>query len=198
MTATTASREPRRWVHVAARALPLFPVASAALSLAEPSRWTPGWPGIVLAFTSGGGGGGGGGWWTAARFVLTAVTVIAILGWLAHSRMLCPACAARLPLDPQAAAERRRWQLHLTHLLPNRTKLIWILLVLLGLPLLIPTGWPLNAWYVVQDTAAAVLLWSLLTHSALQPWCPWCRRGDDGEPAPAPVPESGRGLPVST
>ena len=196
MTATAAaSGGPRRWVHVTARVLPVFPVASAALSLAEPGPWTPGWPGIVLAFTSGGGGVGG--WWAAAGWALTAVTVVAILGWLAHCRMLCPACAARLPLDPQAAAERRRWQLRVTHLLPERTKLIWVILVLLGLPLLIPTGWPLNAWYVLQDTAAAVLLWSLLTHSALQPWCPWCRRGDGGEPPPAPVPESGRDLPVN-
>jgi hypothetical protein len=94
MTVTISARgEPRRWVHVTTRILPVLPAASAALTLDEATRWKPGLPGIVLAFTSSGGRSGG--TWTPASLALTFVVVVAVLGYIAHSRMPCLACAPR-------------------------------------------------------------------------------------------------------
>ncbi|MGA5819796.1 hypothetical protein ACPC54_18290 [Kitasatospora sp. NPDC094028] len=162
----------RRWRHRAHAALPfLYPVLALLV-------WVR--PGTVL------------------NILATAGFLAVIAADLWHRRELCEQCIAAVPLDAAATAERRR---HILRLIHHLRPVAGAYAALLLLHLALPGG--SAAANVVSSTAyamSACLVVAQIQHNLLQPWCPWCRRGnggdDDPEPDPGPTGGLGRPLPV--
>lgn len=132
----------------------------------------------------------------------TWISVVLILAYFAtsyitggHLYALCSRCAARTPLDPEAAVKRHHRALSYTHR-TRRTALTIYLPVAAVLVAAIFIQNLVVAWLyalalVVFYVDSAIGSYALLRHRTLQPWCPWCRhwRDDDEDtPAPQPVP----------
>lgn len=135
---------------------------------------------------------------------VAAVLVISALAGIQHKDYLCTACAANFPLDAQREADE-----HMHHLKRYHRNAGWMAgsyLVLMFTTIFFDSKW--FGGYG-SEIVFAVLLFTLLlpivrwgrTHSRLQPWCPWCRRGrgggDDGEFEPVAPDPHGRKEPVS-
>lgn len=117
---------------------------------------------------------------------------------------LCETCIARMPLDAQEQAGRRRavlWIAHLFMTKPRAIALFIIMNVLAELPYL-DGYWPAlamsDSWQLaVNETRMAALLVFVaasITHSRYRLWCPYCDHGDGGKdrtpvtPPAVPVP----------
>lgn len=109
-----------------------------------------------------------------------------------HSRHLCERCAAKTPLDPQRAITR--WRLALLGYHRGVLQAAFIaVLSWIALTAILFRGpqWPYWADLAdigIQVFIATVILFSW-KHSRLQPWCPYCRWGDGGEPETVPGPD---------
>jgi hypothetical protein len=164
----------RRWRHRAHAALPfLYPV----LALLVWAR-----PGTVF------------------NILATAGFLAVLAADLWHQRELCERCIAAVPLDAAATAGRRR---HLLRLIHHPRPYAGAYAALLLLRLALPGG--SAAAHAVSSTAYAAVAYlavAQIQHNRLQPWCPWCRRGnggdDDPEPDPGPTGGLGRQLPAAT
>lgn len=111
-----------------------------------------------------------------------ALLIVFVVGsWLMlrqHDRRLCEACLRAMPLDPAAAAARRRRRFDVVHAGSRPRYVVPYLLVLIGSNFL-PGGWGLAIWVPVQLSMVYLVL-AYTTHRTLQPWCPWCQGGDGG------------------
>ncbi|WP_280413170.1 hypothetical protein [Nocardia asiatica] len=127
---------------------------------------------------------------------LTATASILIA--LMHTTItrLCVRCMEEVPGDAAARAQRQSWLLRIAHSLDSFTRvMVWVALLvatatlatLLDLPRVVHA--PLDAFF-------ALYLYSTWLHHKLRPWCPYCRRWDDGdgihEPSPDPVEKATR------
>lgn len=133
---------------------------------------------------------------TPAGYVIGFIALLAVmatmLAELRHSRSLCERCAAKTPLDPQAAVQRRARWLRLFHLINSVPALTALVVLYVGGILVLPADF---SAYLAE--APLYLFWAVaaaanLIHRPLEPWCPRCNWGDGGDeedvPAPPPVP----------
>lgn len=130
---------------------------------------------------------------------LVALITGSICDFLAHDRYLCPRDVDRavMLLNPQAAVTAHRRSLRLYH--QRWQMLAFILADILTIALYMnPNGGyrlspAIQAAVVAAALAAtAVHAWAshaTRIHAALQPWCPWCRRGGGGDDDHAPQPD---------
>lgn len=120
------------------------------------------------------------------QWIATPVSIplvmMALGGWR-HQDYLCPRCAEDFPLDPQAESV-----MHIHHL--KRFHRMTLLFLAAYLLLLLPSSLLSDTWldgYGSEIVVGALFFgfilpvtrWSRI-HGRLQPWCPWCHRGDDG------------------
>ncbi len=134
---------------------------------------------------------------TVMGIVSFGVTVVALWTMVAtwqHGLMMCPRCAAAVPLDGQATAARRARALRWTHAAFNRSRLVVIggigaLLALnVAVTALTHTRFEFFLYVICAWNVATTYLMSV--HQPLQPWCPGCHWGDgDDEDVPDPVPD---------
>jgi hypothetical protein len=121
--------------------------------------------------------------------VAFALFVFVLASWLMmreHDRRLCERCLLSTPLNPSEHAARygrRFWMAH-TGLQPRF--LVPYLVVLIGSNFATPMIGRIG-WAVIQSSMIYLVL-SYSTHRKYQPWCPWCRRGGDGEQVEGPSP----------
>lgn len=130
-----------------------------------------------------------------------------VLGFRHDRKILCLRCMKNSPLDPQREVTRWDGRLRLVHwLTPARVGigfLIWLSMVSVSSWLLaysFPGPGLVPLWAVLPINVVIWLPWlyfsiSGLYHQWLHPWCPYCRRWDEGgdpEVVPDPVP-SGEG-----
>jgi hypothetical protein len=131
---------------------------------------------------------------------LVSLLVMVVLGGIVlavmkHERELCERCINRVPLDPGKAVAKNRLVLRMCH----RAKwalgtMIALLLVSYCLP---ESWWESSLASTLSMTAAITMVFSANRHNVLQPWCPFCHRGDGGsESAEVPDPSDGKRKPV--
>lgn len=134
----------------------------------------------------------------AALLVPVALVAMVISSWILmrqHDRRLCEYCMSSMPLNATAVSARYGRRFALAHLGSNRRLAAGYLLVLIGSNVvlvdsgLLPGASGRWVWAAVQSTMIYLVL-AYSTHRKLQPWCPQCREGGDGEhvDAPEPVP----------
>lgn len=128
------------------------------------------------------------GWLQWANAGLTVCwLVILLVASPHHQRRLCERCARATPLDPQAAATRWSLAFRVTH-----GKVVKFIPLILIVALIVATegvkGQPL--WEYLANSAVLVLVFltylASWQHTRLQPWCPFCRWGDEGDHESAP------------
>lgn len=190
MTKTARSFPERRWPHYVSYGLPALVGCAALIGVASPWRVTSWNPlanfhhqAALLSWESLGSLG--------YLAVMWAVMYVAMM----HTSRPCIVCAAKLPLDPQAAAERARPLLRFHHQsepwLGYRSLLIYVT----GVALL-PAGWPANIWLISAMLGLLGVLTAATRHEKLQPWCPWCDHGDGGDEVLEPEPGPAERLPA--
>jgi hypothetical protein len=107
---------------------------------------------------------------------------------------LCVRCMSEVPTDPGRQVQRWRLLLWWSH----RPLLVVAMAPAAAAAVVTLTAWlttghitghPAWVWLPV-DAAFFLHAWSVWVHHRLRPWCPYCRRWDDGgarEPSPDPV-----------
>lgn len=197
---SSAPVNPARWPHIAARWQPALYLIPAALWLLMP--WRSGVPMVVQMFRPNEGrtiwdlfGSAG----PAVMIMWLTALMIGVAGCIRHGRQLCLTCAGRFPVNPQAAAEKHRWQLRITHAIRDHR---WARpLILLGTviaSLIAPSGWATNTSMSAALLGLALTDYAGWTHAALQLWCPLCRDDGDDDEVSEPAPDSGNRLPLAS
>jgi hypothetical protein len=136
-------------------------------------------------------------WHTLPGYFLSLIAalgvMVAMLAETRHARSLCERCAAKTPLDAEAAVAQRRWWLwtfHVTNSVPVLVALclVYGVAIFLPVPKSVPGFLGMTPLFVFWAIAAA----ANLVHRPLEPWCPQCNWGDGGDeeqvPDPEPVP----------
>lgn len=106
-----------------------------------------------------------------------------------HMNHLCERCARATPLDPEPKVRRWKALLRLVHV----NSLFWIWLGI-GIIRIVIAHVTRGAVLLGSDLACTgvttVLMFSVLQHRRLQPWCPWCNwpKGGEHEEVPDPDP----------
>lgn len=183
MTRATGKAIPeRRWPHYATLGLPALIAASivwVALQPWEVRSWNPvhTWAHSAPLFS----------WPSLSTVIFISALLVSVCGSRLHDASPCIVCAANLPFDPSAAAERSRPALRAYHQAGRWLGWKWLLIYAAGI-FLLPLGWPLNCWTIVFSVVGTVLVLCALRHEKLQPWCPWCRH-DDGDDVREPDPD---------
>jgi hypothetical protein len=133
--------------------------------------------------------------------ILTAVVLLAfvIVTWLfmrQHDRRLCERCAASMPLNAAEHAARFNRRFWLAHAGGNPKVMIPYLVVLVGSNFLTGSVGRIG-WALVQSTMIYLIM-AHTTHRKLQPWCPQCSGGGNGNRDKVNEPDLPRGdrLPV--
>jgi hypothetical protein len=120
-------------------------------------------------------------------------TALTVIRWHVHA--LCPVCARKTPLDPQAVIAEKRRPLRAFHWLGDKhnkalNRCVVALLILSFVPYVDLVAWPL----LMATMAVTVYLDNI--HMPLQPWCPQCDWDDEGDtervPEPDPIGEAAR------
>jgi hypothetical protein len=128
--------------------------------------------------------------------VLDYATEAAMFAWVAavscdvlrHQTRLCERCITESPvLNPAAAVKRWRWALWWEHHRILRALPSMLLLALIFGGTAITAGqhnggrlpWQLTG-YAVLLPVVGVIWFVTEKHRRLRPWCPYCRRWDDG------------------
>jgi hypothetical protein len=130
--------------------------------------------------------------------VLMLVTLITLTIHQGLAR-ICLRCMEEVKPDAPLRAQRKRWVLRIWHLGNSwRVCLTWLVTIILVSYL---RAWLKNAgydWHWVNAPIDVIfLLWvySMVFHHRVSPWCPYCRKWDDGgnhEVAPTPDPAGTR------
>lgn len=115
-----------------------------------------------------------------------------VIGMLHHIfTRLCIRCMEEVPADASHQAQRQSRVLWLNHLIDSMRGIVVYLVAVIGYSVLLGAmelppvaSLPLDAFYVA-------FMYSIWLHHRLRPWCPYCRRWDDGggivEPSPDPM-----------
>lgn len=128
--------------------------------------------------------------------MLTAVVllVFVVVTWLfmrQHDRRLCERCAASMPLNAAEHAARFNRRFWLAHAGGNPRVMIPYLVVLVGSNFLTGTLGRIG-WALVQSTMIYLIM-AHTTHRRLQPWCPQCAGGGNGNRDNVDEPDLPRG-----
>ncbi|WP_159848525.1 hypothetical protein [Nocardia sp. CY41] len=133
--------------------------------------------------------------WTI-RVVGFLASLLYLAGVLHNSlTRLCVRCMSEVPADAGARAQCEKPVLWLNHRLSGRMGIL--ILVAIGIEVLVRGfGLPGQVVSLPFDLLAVLYMYSVWLHHRLRPWCPYCRRWDDGggitEPSPVPVVEATR------
>ena len=136
---------------------------------------------------------------TPPRVVTALVTTSAVgmmLVSMRHTRELCERCITRVPLDPAAAVERSATILRAVH---NLRWLVAPIAVFLAAGMALPQhSWGSNLADSLATCMCLIVTLCAARHRVLQPWCPFCHRGDggSGETSEVPDPSDGKRKPV--
>lgn len=126
----------------------------------------------------------------------TLILIITVLVLNSHLRRggLCLRCATNVPLDPQREVTRNKWFLYQTHW--SRRK---FLLIFGACCALMWVGNFINGdhtsllnrlLHLPLDFMFYTIIWAAWIHHRLEPWCPYCRRWDEGgDPEFVPDPD---------
>lgn len=179
----------RRWPHYASLGLPVLIAGSIAWVAAQPWRvtnWNPlhAWAHSAPLLS----------WPSLFTVIFMSALFAAVCAGRLHDASPCIVCAAHLPLDPSAAAERSRPALRVYHQAARWLGWSWMLVYAAGI-FLLPLGWPLNSWTIIFAAMGTVVVLCALRHEKLQPWCPWCRH-DGGEYEREPDPDPSVRMPA--
>lgn len=127
--------------------------------------------------------------------VAALVTTTFIFGVLHLSiARICLRCMEEVPADAPVRAQQQRWLLWYEHLWRNPKWALAFIAVLFGAPFLRQklfgdTG---GFWlYAPTDIGWFLMVYATWVHHRVSPWCPYCRRWDEGgdhEPSPTPNP----------
>ncbi len=120
--------------------------------------------------------------------------VFVVVTWLfmrQHDRRLCERCAASMPLNAAEHAARFGRRFRLAHAGSNPWVMIPYLVVLVGSNFLTSPAGRIG-WALVQSTMIYLIM-AHCTHRRLQPWCPQCSGGGDGEQDKVDEPDLPRG-----
>lgn len=112
----------------------------------------------------------------------TATVMTAVIGNVVHSRRLCEACIAQMPLDGSELAQRWDRQLRTVHLCMDQPLgfVAGMLAVIVGLTL--ASAWiTTTGSHLILCVLLAWFWWSLIRHERVQPWCKRCGWDDGGE-----------------
>lgn len=134
-------------------------------------------------------------WVSLISVAFTAVCFFLLLIFNLHGVLgrLCIRCMQGVPADASFQAERRKWLLYLNH---HYTKFMLLGFLLIGIaswvvqPLLMHTTGP-SAIMIPGDSIMLMLVTSIWVHHRYRPWCPYCKRWDNGgerEVVPTPDP----------
>lgn len=107
---------------------------------------------------------------------------------------LCVKCMEAVPADAGQRAQRQQSVLWLSHSLTSLRGFGLYAIACVGVSMLVASGFP-RLITVPLDLFTTTFLYSLWLHHKLRPWCPYCRRWDDGgehEPSPDPVAKATR------
>lgn len=131
--------------------------------------------------------------------IVTALLIMClpVAVWHHHTGGLCIRCMAELPAHAPVRAERMRWMLRFAHFACTVKGLVVMhvvcftpLLIVIFFPSVFADGIRSFVWFRIPgDIWISTLIYSTWLHHQLRPWCPYCRRWDDGgEPEPSPDP----------
>jgi hypothetical protein len=124
------------------------------------------------------------------------LVIIAVLMLTFHIRgaQLCLRCIKSAPLNPQRDVERNKaflWQFHWSR---KQFYKVWFACLAPVVLSHFTTGILSTLLKLPMDIMFFTLMWGFYVHHRLQPWCPWCRRWDEGgdeELVPDPDPAEG-------
>jgi hypothetical protein len=115
---------------------------------------------------------------TEATLLSLAITAVCVVTGCVHDSHLCERCIRETPLDASAQAARYHRRLRLFHSISSLK--LWIVIFAVAIML-----YPVIQYFdlpkqpvpllIFGFTAVSVL--SIITHRRLQPWCPYCPRG---------------------
>lgn len=137
-------------------------------------------------------------WFHLLVGVNQAATFALVICWMAaivHRVLgtLCVQCMKDVPADAPVRAERYKRLLRFAHFSTTRLGILTAMGIYLA-PLVVGIIHPLNAstelLYLPTDVWFFAVIYTEWQHHRLRPWCPYCRRWDDGgdhEPAPDPT-----------
>lgn len=128
-----------------------------------------------------------------AGWTLVAVYVVAIF----HQELarICVRCMSEVPADAPVRAQRRRLLLWMSHRFLGWKWFVGWWIYQLAIAALRARLYPEHddaqgAWlWIPADAAILVLVYSTWLHHRLRPWCPYCRRWDDGDGPHEAVPD---------
>lgn len=106
-----------------------------------------------------------------------------------HDRNLCEACISDMPTDGQEQAAAHARDLAVFHALFDSRKGQIAYTAAMAAPLLIPGRQIRRAALTAASLAGLYTGYAEHLHYRLQPWCPQCRWGKDGDGAREPSPE---------
>lgn len=151
--------------------IPLFYLTNPRLILGENP---PFWPSLLLALPT------------------ALVLAIAIMVDYWHVYAMCPVCARKVPIDPEAKIKKHHWKLATIHWAAEKhaktySRVSWGLIILSFVP-----HFGLHiVGFILVFLLRAFMGWMLIVHYPLTPWCPYCRGrwGDGGEEEKTPNPD---------
>lgn len=118
--------------------------------------------------------------WLRVSLSLTTfvVLVACLLGIAYHAGRLCHDCLASLPLDPAARVTAKINRLRFVHSILDHKPTFFVIMVVLifGSASTSMIGFCAG---MVLNLLGIYFILSTMTHSRLQPWCPWCREGGE-------------------
>lgn len=126
---------------------------------------------------------------SAAEYFASLCVIIGILHHI--FTRLCIRCMEEVPADASRQAQRHRWGLWVNHLLDSMRGIVVYIVAVIGFSALLTVmDWPPVA-SLPMDAFYLTFMYSVWVHHRLRPWCPYCRRWDDGggisEPSPDPM-----------
>jgi hypothetical protein len=133
--------------------------------------------------------------WIGLTIAVIQFVVIVIAALHQDIGRICVRCMQEVPADAPVRAQRRRWLLRFWHF--SMTRGYWLALACV---IFVPAAIQVLFFETTRatwmnapgDLFVFAYIWALWSHHRLTPWCPYCRRWDDGgahEPSPDPVPE---------
>lgn len=136
-------------------------------------------------------------WFGLLTGVNTLVALVLLACWGTalfhrHKGRLCAQCMDDVPVGAPGLAQRRRRSLRLFHFSVTVLGTL-VMVVLIGSPAVFDVasdGSVPRAYFISGDIWTFALIYTAWQHHRLRPWCPYCRRWDEGgdeEPAPDPT-----------
>jgi hypothetical protein len=141
------------------------------------------------------------GWvgWSSSFTSLTLSTLLVgmILTRWRHAGRLCEACIAEWPLDPETEVSKRMRYINAYHfILDSARRAVSIFVVFIAAWIASMLLFRAPVVDAVFGLPLALLMLTFYKHDFIRPWCPKCRRWDDGgghEWVPDPDPAMSKG-----